>query len=326
MAAAKDVLLIKSMEKRYGIINIGSLKTKCLAGFFDGKNVFTSLHWSNNLTCFGCGMYENNGQILEKNLENTIAEILKQKEIIRQYGCSNPTIFATHALRNAANRNYVEQQIEEKTGLPVKIIGPEEEGQLYFDTVISDFPAGQNYAVVDSGGGSVQILTGNREKLLTSNSFQTGAQVLHEKFTSDPHNPESITTEEDIKKMKVFLEEQYAKIGSELPMPIIYGSSNIIDLCKAVNLPLEAYQNSSRHPYKAQPQYFRDFMSAILRVPYGVREKRYPFQEGYMWGIDKAFLNITFLAEKFKSPYIVPSNASVVDGFLCKIRKQNGAS
>lgn len=311
------------MQKNYGIINIGSLKTKCLIGYFDKKSSFVPLYWSNNLTCFGCAMYENKNQILPENLEATIREVLKQKRLIEEHKCRKVSLFATHAFRNAANKDYVKGEIERKTGLELEVIGSEEEGRLYFRAVLADFKPDQDYIVSDIGGGSVQILVGKKDDILEDYSFKTGAQFLHETFTKDPHNPQSANTREDLEKMREFLEEQYKDIKAGFGAPFIYGSSNIIDLFKAVGMPMERNLGSRTHPFKVKPSLLDDFIEQIIDLPFRERERRYPFQEGYMWGIDKSFLNVSFLCRKLKSPYIIPSNASVLEGFLYKVKEEN---
>lgn len=311
------------MNKKYAVINIGSLKTKCLVGFFNENNIFSPLYQSNNLTCLGCGMYENENQILEKHLQETIEEIIRLKQITSKHQCSKTKLFATHALRNAANKEYVKGRIEEATRLKVEIIEPRQEGELYFQAVINDFALPeQDYIVTDIGGGSVQVLIGNKEKLWENHSFKTGAQILHEKFTNNPHDPESITTKENMQQMKDYLAEQYSIFKNKLGIPLIYGSSNIIDLFKVIKIPLSPYKDSWTHPYKVHVEDLKKFINNIIQFPFGKREEMYQFQEGYMWGIDKAFLNIIMLCEKFGSPYIIPSNASIIQGFLCKMAKE----
>jgi len=309
-------------NRKYAVVNIGSLKTKCLLGFFDKNDKFFPLHKSNNLTCFGCGMHENGGRILEKNIKETIKEVLRLKRIIEKNNCQEVRLFATHALRNAVNKQEVKSQIEKATGFKIEIIEPEEEGELYFQAVIRDFTSNDNYIVTDIGGGSVQILIGNKEKLLKNYSFQTGAQFLHETFVRDPHNPETLTKKEDLERIEKYLAEQYTALNGEIGLPLIYGSSNIIDLFKAIKIPLKPYKNSLPHPYKANVKDINDFVERIINFPYGKREEMYPFQEGYMWGIDKAFLNVITLSKKFNSPYIIPSNTSIMEGFLYRLKEE----
>lgn len=309
-------------NKNYAIINIGSLKTKSLFGYFDEDNRIVPLYQSNNLTCFGCGMFESGGKISQRNVLTTINEVLRLKELVKKYNCRTTRLFATHALREAVNQKEVTKQIQEKTGFDIEIIAPKEEGELYFQAVTADFPSKQELIVVDMGGGSCQILIGDREKLRESYSFKTGAQYLHERFTKDPHNPESITTSEDIEKIKAYLVKEYSILPADLNFPLIYGSSNIIDLLKALKIPLEPRDSFVNHPYKTYAAHLNNFVAHIINFPFEVREKMYTFQKGYIWGVDKAFVNIITLNEKFNSPFILPTNASIMEGFFYKLRRE----
>jgi len=192
------------LPKRYAVINIGTLKTKCLLAHFDRGNL-VPLYQSNNLTCFGCEMFESGNIILEKNLNCTIEELNRLKDIIAKEKCSGLRVFATHALRDAVNQKQILEIIKNKTGLAVEIIGPGEEADLYYQSVINDLISNQEYIIIDSGGSSCQISIGNSKGARISKSYKTGAQQLHERFSRDPHNPKGINTPDDIKKMKEFL-------------------------------------------------------------------------------------------------------------------------
>ncbi len=313
--------MLADQKKIYAAINIGTLKVKSLFAYFEGDEM-TPLFQSNNLTCFGCGMFEHGNQILDENLAATIKEILLLKEKVKEYNCQIVRLFATHALRDAANQKAVVDKIKERTGYEVEIIGPKEEGELYFRAAVSDLPAHQNFVIADIGGGSCQILIGDKDRLVSDYSFKTGALFLHESFTTDPHNAQSLTSEQDLQKMREYLIKEYSILPVNLGFPLIYGSSNIIDLMKTLKIPLEPYPDSHDHPYKVQAAYLSNFISEIIKFPYQTREEKYPFQTGYMWGVDKSFLNITTLAERFASPYILPSNANIVQGFLYKIKAE----
>lgn len=308
------------MNKRYGVVNVGSLKVKCLVGTFEGKDL-SVLYRSNELTCLGCGMEENQGAILKEHLEETVEEVLRVKKVIERAGCVKTRAFATHALRDAANQESVRKTIRAETGFDPVIVEPEREGHLYFQAVMRGLPENQDYAVTDIGGGSVQVLIGNREGLAGNYSFPTGAQVLHEKFTTDPHSPESRTTREDLERMEKVLKKQYSSIESEAGLPLIYGSTNIIDLFGALDIPLKPYRSSSSHPVKTQPRYLADFIDHIVQFSYQSREQRYEFQKGYLWGVDKAFLNVVLLADQLGSRFVVPSNTNVLEGFLYEMAK-----
>lgn len=307
-------------DKIYGAINIGTLKVKSLFAYFNESGQMVPLYRSNNLTCFGCGMWEHGNYIQEENLQATIQELLALSKIMENYQSVKASVFATHALRDAKNRDDVTRALKEKTGFDITTIDPEQEGKLYFEAVLADLPQNRDFVVVDMGGGSCQVLIGSQVNLKQSYSFKTGAQFLHEKFTQDPHSPDSRNTKEDLFKIKDFLLNKYSVLPQGLGMPLVYGSSNIIDLLKSIRVTLEKYPECIAHPYKTHPAYLNIFVKHILNFSFQERDNFYPFQTGYMWGIDKAFTNIITLAEIFHSPYIIPTNVSIIEGFLRKMR------
>jgi len=303
--------------KNYAVIDVGTLKVKFLIAQILDSGAIKEVYFSNNLTCFGCNMDETKGYISEKNLQTTIEELLRCKELLKDYNVVNFKVVSTHALRNAKNREEVKRKMEEKTGFQIDNISQDDEALLFFKAVMNGFPdKPQDFTVVDVGGGSVQILIGNKKELKQMYRMQSGGQFLHENFTKNPHMPESFTTEQDIEKMRKYLLEQLIPLPSGIKTPIVYGSTCIIDLMKAMNIPLENYTESKSHPFKIYAKALDEFIKKVLPLTYKEREIKFPFQYGYVWGIDKAFLNITTLAEKIESPFIIPSNANVSQGIL----------
>lgn len=303
--------------KNYAVIDIGTLKVKFLVAQILENGGLKEIYFSNNLTCFGCNMDETGGFILEKNLRATINELLRCRELLNDYNVEKFKVVSTHALKNAKNREAVKKEMEDKTGFEIENIPQDQEALLFFQAVMNGFPDDKKeYTVVDVGGGSVQILIGSKNELKFTHRMQSGGQFLHEHFTKNPHIAESFTTEEDIEKMRKYLLEQLVPLPKGLKTPIVYGSTCIIDLMKAMHIPLEIYPHSKTHPFKTYAKALEDFIKKVLPLSYKEREVKFPFQYGYVWGIDKAFLNITTLAEKIDSPFIIPSNANVSQGIL----------
>ena len=305
------------MFPTYAVIDIGTLKVKLLIAELLASGEVKEIYSSNTLTCFGCDMDRNNGCVFEENLQKTIEEIKRCKELLRKYNVSKSKVVSTHAMRRAKNKEEILKRIWEETGLQVENISQEDEALLFFNAVMNGFEKNTaSYAIADVGGGSVQILIGNKNGISATHTMQTGAQYLHDNFTKDSGNPESFTTQEDIEKMKDYILSQLLPVKENLSLPLVYGSSNIIDLMKAVNLPLEENKGSISHPYKTYSKYLARFIEQILPLKYGERENKYLFQKGYMWGIDKAFLNVIMISERMKSPHIIPTNANIAKGII----------
>ena len=309
------------MDTNYAVIDIGTLKVKLVIASFSRMGNLIEKYSSNTLTCFGCDMDKNGGVVLEKNIVKTISELKRCKKLLKKYGVKSYRVVSTHAMRRAKNKDEIIKRIKKEVGFDVENISQEMEAELFFNAVLRDFPPEREYAVLDMGGGSVQIVVGTQTKLKYIHMMQTGAQYLHDNFTKDSSNPKAKTTKEDIEKMKEYILIQLMPLKKISNVPIIYGSTNIIDLMKTIGLPLDPNEGTKSHPYKTYSEHLEKFIQKMLPLPYYKREKLFNFQWGYMWGVDKAFLNVVILSEHFGSPFIIPSNENIAKGFIYEMQK-----
>ena len=227
--------------KRYAVIDIGTLKVKSLIASTSKNGELKEIYSSNTLTCFGCEMDANEGRVLEKNLLKTINELKRVKLLLEKHNVKNFKIVSTHAMRRAKNRSVVKEKIKKEVGFKVDSISQKKEAELFFQAALRDFPENKEYAVLDMGGGSVQILIGDKHNLKKIHMMQTGAQFLHDNFTKDPSNPNGFTQLSEIEKMKRLILHELIPLKKTHNIPIVYGSSNIIDLMKAINIPLKTH-------------------------------------------------------------------------------------
>lgn len=57
-------------------------------------------------------------------------------------------------------------------------------------------------------------------------------------------------------------------------------------------------------------------------MPYGKRDETYKYpQQYYMWGIDKALLNVLSIVDHIKAPYVIPSNSNINQGLLLSLER-----
>ncbi|MFY4729210.1 HD domain-containing protein [Nitrospira sp. BLG_2] len=118
-------------------------------------------------------------------------EILKTLvTLARNKGFERIVAVATSAVREAQNGGDFVTLIMEQTGLRVRVISGTEEARLIFlgvkhSIALPDGPT----LVVDIGGGSVELIVGNREGLIHGKSLKLGAIRLAEQFL--PKTPPS---------------------------------------------------------------------------------------------------------------------------------------
>lgn len=309
-------------SKRVGVIDIGTLKVKAEIAEISGGKAKTVFR-SSVLTCLGLRMAENNNKPLPANLRKTLKELIRFKNIFKEQKTEDIRVVSTHAFREMGKEGEkLAVSIREKIGLPVEIISQKEEAELFFSAVMADFTTDEDFTVIDLGGGTLQALIGNKKRLKETHLLKMGAQFLHDTF-SPRFTRRDCPTDEEMKTMEKYIFEQLSSISKDIKTPVIYGSACIIDAFRAIGLRMENFPHSPSHPHKVKAGELENFLSAIIPVPYGEREKRFPFRPGYMWGIDKAFLAVTSLCRRLSSPYIVPSNADISRGIILGMVKEN---
>ncbi|MFA6007927.1 MAG: hypothetical protein WC784_04790 [Candidatus Shapirobacteria bacterium] len=305
---------------KVGVIDIGTLKVKMLLGEWRGEE-FKEIYQSNALSCLGVRMNENNNRPFEENIKKLI-EILKEcKRVIKENKVKKVRVVSTHALREMGEEGQkIANRIKKECGLKVEIISQEEEANLFFKGVMQDFDDEQDFTIVDVGGGSVQVLIGNKKELKNMYLFKTGAQYLMDVYTSK-QGGEDHPEWEEMEKMKDFVKSKLSVLPKGLRTPVIYGSSCILDVFKELNLEMEEYCGSKSHTAKCKIEMLKSFYEEIVPIPYRERDKRYlPNREYYMWGLDKALVNILTICEIVDSPFVIPSNANINLGLIASLK------
>ncbi|MCL4546971.1 MAG: hypothetical protein M1495_00190 [Bacteroidetes bacterium] len=126
--------------------------------------------------------------IINSTREALLFATLKEyQNVIEQNNCKIVLPVATNAFRIAQNAEQIINQIRTTFGWDTKIISGEKEAQLTFLGAASPFHDNSKKGVIDIGGGSTEIVSGNKDSIEYKNSFALGVVSLTEKFFK--HNP-----------------------------------------------------------------------------------------------------------------------------------------
>ena len=112
-----------------------------------------------------------NGALTEKSMESSVGAIGELAGIARADGVQGLFVFATSAVRDAANGHVFTARAEQACGAPVEIISGEEEAALSYIGASE----GGSCGVMDIGGGSTEFTLGDGENILGAVSLQMGA-------------------------------------------------------------------------------------------------------------------------------------------------------
>src|SRR5689334_22732761 len=97
---------------------------------------------------------------------------------------------ATEAVREAKDGQAFVKQASEVVGAPVRIISGKKEAQLSFIGAASRHAIRREWALVDMGGGSTEIVIAEGGRMLRSTSLPIGSGVLAATYLTDPPRPE----------------------------------------------------------------------------------------------------------------------------------------
>lgn len=299
------------MNKSFAVIDIGSLKAKFEIKSFDenvnSKTIYKDVIRANLLK----DLDKNGGYIIEQSIVDTINAIENFKLKMEEFNVSNFESITTEAFRKAKNGTKVLDRIEKETGIRLRIITGKEEGHLLFNSISPDFKD-EIIAVVDVGGGSVQVIIGRNNEIFDTYYFQTGTAVKYI-IHKDSRHP---TIEESNKSLDWIREQLKPLLDNKYEIKyIIYGSTCVIDFFKAMAFPRIKLKGKD-HKFYADISSIRDLYYKLLPLSIEERFGFYPDDPFYMWGADKAFMNIMTISEYLKVPTIVPSNNNISTGLL----------
>ena len=125
------------------------------------------------------------GRLDEASICRMIESLAHFKRLAKSYDAYLHCI-ATSAMRDAPNRLEIIRRIRHELGLIVEIVNGDEEARLVFQGVRSEGYIGDQHAfIIDIGGGSTEVIVGNREGVMVAESFDMGARRYSRQFFAD---------------------------------------------------------------------------------------------------------------------------------------------
>ena len=130
----------------------------------------------------GNGAFESQ-RLSDEAIARGLSVISRLVTLAKNKGYDRMIAVATSAVREAKNGGDFIDTVKEQTGLRVRVISGVEEARLIFLGVKNSVPMTEQPALaIDVGGGSVEVMAGNRDQLLHAKSLKLGAIRLSDQF------------------------------------------------------------------------------------------------------------------------------------------------
>jgi len=193
-------------------------------------------------------------QDLEKN--NFLHEAAKQRcfnsfdEIIKLIKKYNVTLYlgvGTAALRNSSDGEEFAKQIFKKYQIPLEIISGNKEAKLTFIASCNEFQKyNKNIIMIDIGGASTEIVSGNLNKINSMISLNIGTVSLSEKFLkNDP--PKKAEIHQIKLEIKNLLKVKKIKHNNKIKSSIGIGVAGTVTTLKSIDLNIKKYNSKLIH-------------------------------------------------------------------------------
>lgn len=261
-------------------------------------------------------------------IEKTVCVLMDYERKAQSYGASEIIAIATSAVRDAENRDEFIGMIKDKTGIDVKVISGDEEARLDFAGASQII--GGTGIVIDIGGGSTEIILGNKGKIQFADSIDIGSVRITEKFM----NTDNITDDQ------ICLAAQYIKNAIAGAVEKIKGSGyahsadcrNVGGSCggsfeiagiggtitslAAVNQGLKVYDIDKVHGYKIYRDNVCSMFDMFARCGIDERKKIRGLQMQRADIIPAGTLILRTIMEELDSEYITVSECDNLDGMI----------
>lgn len=212
-------------SERLAAIDIGTNSIRCIIVETDGEKRFRVLDDEKATVRLGEGLAAN-GILSEAACGRAREALLRMRKIIEGLGVSAIEAVATSAVRKAENGGRFIADIKQQTGIGIRVIDGEEEAELAALSVWHHFDMGNSrYAILDIGGGSVEIISATGTHIEETASLELGAVFLTETFlTEDP------ISEREYRKLRKYIRKMVRKSTALLEdgFPVLVGSGGTI--------------------------------------------------------------------------------------------------
>lgn len=249
------------------------------------------------------------GFIDEDNVARAV-EAARQLNAIAVAANAEVVVVATDALRSAANGEDVADRIAAEIGAPVRILHGLDEARLTFEAVRASVLIDPGPALLlDLGGGSLEVVVGDRAGVRWARSVELGASRLTGALLR--HDP---PTEEEIRLVRRRVREVLAPLAAEVgqyrPSLLVGSSGTIGALARAV------LSEGNMHQASVTLEELEDLAPRLLEADVsqrarltGVDQRRAPI-------LPAGYLVVTMAMEVFGFDEITVSDWALREGVI----------
>ncbi len=190
---------------KIAIIDIGTNSIHMLIAELLPNYTFEVIGREKDMTRLGDGTLSS-GILSQKLMQKGLQTLKRFQHLALTKGAQKIIAIATSAVRESKNGGDFIQKIFKETGIQVRVITGTEEARLIYLGIKHSVQLGKEPALmIDAGGGSVEFIVGNLQKITLLKSLKLGVARLKDRFVKQ-HKPE------EFKAIEEYVKETIQKI------------------------------------------------------------------------------------------------------------------
>jgi len=301
----------ESMNNKFAVIDLGTNTFHLLIAEQSDSEVFTEVHRQRFFVKLAEEGIETIG---EAPIQRGLQALKTFRKTLDNLGVKKVKALGTAALRTASNGPAFIKRVKEEFDIQIELIDGNREAELIFKGTVLAVPfKSENYLIMDIGGGSVEFIIANKDKVCWAQSFPIGVAVLYKKF----HKVEPIS-QQAIKDVNVFINSFLTPLYQALiqfPVTTLVGASGTFDVLEFI---LAKNQSFQHHAFVK----VKDFQPLYELLLKSTKEERFKMKDVPDTRADMivvAVLLIDFILQKTKIEDIIVSNFALKEGVLSEL-------
>ncbi|WP_417900723.1 Ppx/GppA family phosphatase [Bacillus haimaensis] len=236
------------MKDKYGIIDIGSNTMRLVIYKRDKSGRLKEIE--NVKSVARLRNFLNHDEYLTENgVHKLITTLSSFRAITDFHRLTEVKCVATATIRQAANREVIQELVQKETGYSMRILSEYEEAYYGYLAVVNTTPFTEGITI-DIGGGSTEITYFKDKELVEYHSFPFGALSLKKQFVNS-----ELPSQNEKEEMKLFINSQFQLLPwlreKKLPIIGIGGSArNMVQIDQA----MKNYPLAGLHLYEMPPE------------------------------------------------------------------------
>jgi exopolyphosphatase / guanosine-5'-triphosphate,3'-diphosphate pyrophosphatase len=301
---------------RIAVIDLGTNTFNLLIAENQDNQPYTILHSSKISVKLAKGSLDrkelkNDAITRGMNAIEKFTHIIHEMDVLTVHAC------ATAAIRNAKNGNIFIKSIKDKFDIDVLILEGDKEAELTYQGVRQSVNLDQKALIVDIGGGSIEFVIADKDKIYWKKSHPIGVAHLLDKF--HPSDPMSI---EEIEYINNFFEEKLTDLFEEVRkhhVDTLIGASGAFESFGAMIREEEKFESEIGHKpvtSSIEIQEFDDLFWRLVNSTVKERKKMKGLEHSRLEFIVLASLVVKFLIDKLKFKNLLQTNFALKEGIM----------